>query len=503
MRANTKIIFEMFDTDSKAGSQPVCDQSRTDVSALKNEVADSRNYATTEKNGFFLDGSYKIAESLPRGLYSNALSDDSGTLAEPVVLTITFSALVTSNGITLHFPPGDYPSQVNMQWYNGNNLLYETLRSPDSEMYFIRANVENYDRLIITFYGTVQPGHYIKLTGIDYGQKITFFGSDKIIKSKALQEIDLLCDEIAINTLEFTVEDKDRLFSVVSDNSVFFAVQENQKITVYTDIGGNTCHIGTYYLQDITGSGITANFKAQDAIGLLDGEEDVPEKYYDTSFENFCADVLGDSNYIIDQSLKNQRIKGYLTPCSRRQALQQACFAAGAVADTQGGDRIRFYPLTEKPAQLLTASGIFAGGKVENIKPCRAISITAHNFDTDGIDVSSVHTRIINPKAKGTVSVEDARFVNEDNVESVLDRLQSYYQHRVQYKVSLPLDTLFNMGDMLMIYLENSYIKGNLSQMDINLSGGLTADIIMAGYVFDNQNGTFTGEIYAGERGVL
>ena len=109
MRANTKIIFEMFDTDSKASSQPACDQSQTDVSALKNEVADSRNYATTEVNGFYLDGSYRIAESLPRGLYSDTLSDTGGTLAEPVVLTITFSALVTSNGVTLHFPPGDYP----------------------------------------------------------------------------------------------------------------------------------------------------------------------------------------------------------------------------------------------------------------------------------------------------------------------------------------------------------------------------------------------------------
>lgn len=503
MRANTKIIFEMFDTDSKTSSQPACDQSQTDVSALKNEVADSRNYATTEVNGFYLDGSYRIAESLPRGLYSDTLSDEGGTLAEPVVLTITFSALVTSNGITLHFPPGDYPSQLNIQWYNGNNLLYETLRSPDSEVYFIRANVENYDRLVITFYGTVQPGHYVKLTGIGYGQKITFFGSNKIIKSKALQEIDLLCDEIAINTLEFTVEDKDRLFSVVSDNSVFFAVQENQKITVYTDIGGETQQIGTYYLQDITGGGITATFKAQDVIGLLDGEEDIPEGYYDTSFESFCSDILVDFNYTIDRSLKNQRIKGYLTSCSRRQALQQACFAVGAVVDTQGGDSIRFYPLTERPSQLLTASGIFAGGKVENIRPCRAISVTAHNFDTDGIDTSTVHTKVINTKAKGTVSVDDAVFVNADNVESVFERLRSYYQRRVKYKVSLPLDTLFNMGDMLMTYLENSYIKGNLSRMDINLSGGLTADITMTGYVFDNQNDTFTGEIYAGERSVL
>ena len=55
--------------------------------------------------------------------------------------------------------------------------------------------------------------------------------------------------------------------------------------------------------------------------------------------------------------------------------------------------------------------------------------------------------------------------------------------------------------------VNTSNAQGSLAKtqttVDINLSGGLTADITMTGYVFDNKNGTFTGEIYAGERGVV
>lgn len=502
MRANTKIIFEMFDTDSKQKSKPFCAQSVTDINTLKNKKADTSNYATTEPDGFYLDGSYKILQDvLPAGLYSDAMSDEDGSLTENVVLSVAFDTVVSSNGITLYFPFNDYPALIGIRWYKDTNLLKEGLFSPDSSTYFCRGKVENYNKIEITFYSTSIPGHYIKLCGIDYGQAIVFAG-DKIIKSSANQEIDLMCDEIAINTLEFSVEDKEGLFSVVSDNSVFFAAQENQKITVYTSVGGQEKSVGTFYLDSITGSGITANFKAYDIIGVLESEDKVGDRYYNLTFEEYCSQILQGYDYSIADRLKDSTVKGYLPLCSRREALQQACFATGAIVDTQGGETIKMYPLETRPSQLIRRNQIYAGGQVENIKPQKKISVIAHNFDESGKDTPSTVSKFLNPRAKNTISVENAVFVNADNIENVLNRLEYYYNQQVLYKVSLPLENYLSLGDVFMAYLQKSYIKGNLQSMETNLSGGLTAQIVIRGYVFGYTNSLYLGETYAGERRV-
>ena len=430
MRADTKIIFEMFDTDSKSSAVMTCEHSQTDIETLKNEKTDTELYATTEPAGFLLDGSYKILSEQPAGLYSDMMSMDNGLFRTPVVLNISFSAPVTSSGITLHFPQDEYPSDVNIEWYDGENKLKEAVYKPDSEAFFCRNNVENYNRLTITFYGTKKPQHYLKLRGIDFGQSL-LFSSDKIIKSNVVQDISILCDEISINKLEFEIEDKDRLFSVVGANSVFFAVQESQKIIVYTTIGGKEENLGVFYLKNLTGNGIKAKFTAHDSIGVIDGGEEIPEKYYNTTFEQFCSEILAGFKYSIEESLKRKTIKGYLTTCSRRTALQQACFAVGAIADTSGGEEIRIFSLPKVPAMLVTSDLMYKGSGVESITPYGALLVTAHDFDRDGIDTPTIIKTELNPKAKNSVEVNDAVFVNIGNVDSVIERLTDYYKRKV------------------------------------------------------------------------
>lgn len=502
MRVDTKIIFEMFDTDSKSSAVLACDQCQTDVETLKNETADTSRYATTEPKGFLLDGSYKILTDMPTGLYSNKMSMAGGLFRVPVVLAIVFSSPVTSSGITLYFPQDEYPSDVDISWYDGENKLKEARYSPDSTVYFCKNNVENYNRITLSFYGTKVPQHYLKLRGIDFGQSLQF-SADKIIKSNVIQDISILCDEISVNALEFEVEDKDRLFSVVSSNSIFFAVQESQKIIIYSNTGNGEKKLGVFYLKNLIGTGVRARFIAQDAIGVMDGGEEVSEKYYDTTFEQFCGEIMAGVKFTIEESLKNKPIKGYLTTCSRREALQQACFAVGAVADTAGGDIVRIFTLPAVPAGLITPELMYSGGRVESIVPTRYLSVTAHNFDNDGIDEPTVYITELNSKAKGTAEVSDAVFVNKDNVQSVIDRLTDYYNRKVLYSFKMPLDTLYRMGDMLMSYMDSSYIKGNITSMDINPSGGMVANVTIKGYVFNIEDGIFAGEVYTGERGVI
>jgi hypothetical protein len=502
MRSNTKIVFEMFDTSAKPTARFTCNSRQTDVSTLKNEKPDRKKYATTEPNEFLLDGGCDIARDLPSGLYSRYMSGTDGKFTTPVVLNVRFTKPITSTGITLYFPQGELAGNIKIKWTDSGNILKEAEYTPDSDVYFCTGKVENYTGLSVTFYATQTPRHYLKLAGMDFGQMIEF-KSDKIVSAETVSEIDILCDEIRINTLEFTVEDKEKLFSVVSKNSVFFASQENQKISVYSEFDGEEVKLGTYFLQNIKNTGITASFTAGDVIGLLDGDGEIPDTYFDTDLESFCQSVLAGYKYNVADELKKEPIKGYIKSCGKREALQQACFAAGAIVDTRGGETINLVSAENRPSQLLTSDKIFAGGTTESIKAYNSVHLTVHKFTADGQDSPTVLTECINPRAKGDVKVEDACFVNLINGFGVLKRLKNAYGNKVLYNVSLPLTTLFKMGDMLMAYIDESYIKGNITKMNINLSKGLTADITIEGEIFEMFAPLYAGEAMAGERSYI
>ncbi|MEG1863392.1 MAG: hypothetical protein RR198_07260 [Oscillospiraceae bacterium] len=496
MRSDTKIILEMFDTESKQQSLPDCTQSQSDVLSLKNEKIDGSSYATTEKDCFLLDGRFKIPQSLPNGLYSDTLSDGNGDFAVPVVLAVTFTSAIDSSGITLYFPFEDYPKQVHIEWYTGTQLLNQGIFFPDSATYFCALNVSGYDKLVLTFAGTACPQHYLKLLGIDYGQAIVF-NDDKIIKSSVSQEIDLLCDEISINTLEFSIEDKEGVFSATSENSVFFACQTNQHIEAYS----KNDYIGRFYLTQVSQSGVTAKFEAQDMVGLLDTETFIGG-YFDTTVEAFCRQLLMGHRYTIQDSIKQYEVKGYLIATTKREALQQVCFALGLVADTTGSDGIKIYTLQESPTQLITSADMFVGGKVDNLKAYRQLNLTSHSFTQDGQDSQTVHSYALSNKGQGEMSVADAYFVNTGNANDVAKRIKNYYNNKVIYKLSMPARSNLRVGDMLMVYLKSGYIKGNIYQMNVNLSGGLTASVSIHGYITPLTSKAYSGEFYAGERGI-
>ena len=70
--------------------------------------------------------------------------------------------------------------------------------------------------------------------------------------------------------------------------------------------------------------------------------------YNDIAFKDLIKDImlsanLTENDYEIQDNLKNIAISGYIPICSNRQALQQAVFAVGAVADCSRSDKIKIY----------------------------------------------------------------------------------------------------------------------------------------------------------------
>ena len=85
MRAYTTITFNMFDTAAKRSATVSCADSQSLAGGLLTEKIDHSNYASTEVNGLYLDGSYGFLESgTPSGLYSRSLCGNDGNFVSPV-----------------------------------------------------------------------------------------------------------------------------------------------------------------------------------------------------------------------------------------------------------------------------------------------------------------------------------------------------------------------------------------------------------------------------------
>lgn len=406
MRTNTRVEFGLFDVTargdsapSSAAAQPFCDL-QTDL--LLEERPAQTKYGTLEARQFLMDGSFELFPEEPAGLFwglwSRQQSGADGRFAEPPVLDVSFGQDHSSSGVTLHFyePTGDWASDVLVQWYGASGELLATVRcAPDAADYYCACKVTGYRAMKLTFLATSRPGRYLKLAGLDYGVALTF-ASDQVREAKVLEEVDLLSNEIRVNTLDLTLFNKDGAFSILNPAGVFDVLQHKQKFTVWEDVRADakavekvSHNMGTFYLSEWENTSDTlASFSAVDAVGLLDS---APHRggIYDTTAGALVADILEGYDYELAPSLAEQPVRGWLPIGTRRSALQQLAFALGAVVDCSRSDKIKIYPPPTRPSSLITYQRKFLGSKVA-LKPLiTGITVTAYQY-TLGTDTEEL-----------------------------------------------------------------------------------------------------------------
>lgn len=396
MRTSTRVEFGLYDvtargdsTPSSAAAQTFCDL-QTDL--LLEERPPQTKYGTLEARQFLMDGSFELFPEEPAGsfwgLWSRQQSGADGRFAEPPVLRLSFSQEHSSSGVTLHFyePTGDWASDVLIQWYGTSGELLATARcAPNAVDYYCPCKATGYRSMKLTFMATSRPGRYLKLAGLDYGVALTFAG-DQVRQAKVLEEVDLLSNEVRINTLDLTLFNKDGAFSILNPAGVFDVLQHKQRFTVWEDVRADAAaekvshNMGTFYLSEWENTSDTlASFSAVDAVGLLDS---APHRggVYDTTAADLVADILEGYDYDLDPSLSERPVRGWLPIGTRRSALQQLAFVLGAVVDCSRGDKIRIYLPPTRPSSLITYQRKFLGSKVA-LKPLiTGVIVTAHQY---------------------------------------------------------------------------------------------------------------------------
>lgn len=465
--------------------------------------------ASLEPNQWILDGAREIVDGQPIRFWSAEMSGPDGRFETAPTIDIDFDARYTCPGIFLYFDEesGEYCPGVTIQWRRGPSLLAEERFTVNSPRFFCGRIVEAFDHVSIQFHSTNIPYRYAKLSRIVFGIARTFH-REELRNVKVTAEASIISSEIAVNTLNFTLD---------SEEDVDYMFQLKQPVSAYD--GDNL--IGVFYIDNSThrAKGLY-DLSCIDAIGVLDEDNFPAAMYSGKPARALLLEILdGHFDLELDTALTAATVSGYWPGGTRREALQQAAFALGAIVDTSGTDAVRVYLDKENAPSLFPQGRIFTGGTVDTSAIVTAVRVTAHTYSTTGSGNDTVEvdgtvyyhsasvTTIENPKTtasdkQNVVEVTQATLVNPQNVNAVARHVYDYYAKRERQRVKIVMAGERPGDRAAMPTPWGSVVNGHISRMDITLSGIAAADCEIIGEevkVIGDPEARFSGEFYAGE----
>lgn len=376
--AKTEIIYRDIAPGALEHVTPTIDdlQPFCDLNDLKKESISPPQAATLEKDYWRLDGSFEIFPDAPKGqnwgIWSQSMTEADGTFTVPPVLTLTFTELFSSVGLTFSFNSygPDWCNDMNVKWYRGSTLLAEEDFTPDDWEFQCIHEVKLFNRIVITFRGMSKPYRYLKLQRVVYGI-IRAFGPGEFQVVNLFQAASIISEELEINTMDFTLSSKD---------PVPFMFQRKQPMELYH----NTKLQGVFYISSSKRIGERVyEIQSSDLVGLLDENNHMGGIYDNVTFAELAAEILAGYEYEIDAALVDVQLSGWLPIATCRENLTQAAFAVGAVVDTSGSDRVRIFSPCTSPSADFDGERVYAGSNIDTAALVTAVEVTEHKYTAD------------------------------------------------------------------------------------------------------------------------
>lgn len=357
------IEWGKVDVNAKNNSLPMIDdkQSFSDINLLKQDIEniETIDYATIgELNQTILDNSQQIMVESPSSsniiLWSKSLSDSEGYFEKSPKLVVEFSDVVTSSAVTLYFweHNDEYCREVLLRWYDiSNNLLSSKTFYPTSWTFVCSNYVEQYSKLEIEFIRTTLPKRFVKMSGIDYGEKVKLTNKN-IVSANLLEEVGLTSSQLFTNQLTCDIIILTNNFNIITNPDMYRGLQINQSFEVTSE----NKEYGTYYIQKAVINGNIINVTANDLIGYLEGCEFKGGLYQDVTFEFILNQIKAQANlsvlfdnqhsgFEVPTTIMNKVLSGYIPYTNCREALHQLCYAASVLANCKRGEKIIIFEL--------------------------------------------------------------------------------------------------------------------------------------------------------------
>lgn len=456
--------------------------------------ADDDAYITLEHNSWVLDGTFKPLpiESDALGYWTSSLSNEKAEFTTHPTLTASLNDLFSSTGIQLDFSQklNDFAASLTLSWYHDENQLATHDYTPDDALYFCRNPVEAYNKVVVEFKTTSKPYQRLKLKQLAFGYFIRF-NPDDCLSIQILQELDPIAAVLPESKLNFEIN---------TDENVSFMFQEKQPVKVYLD---NEI-LGSFYIKSSKQtSPHRYTIEAEDAIGVLTDIPYTPAIYTtDTNAKAVVQKIVGDE-FILNWSddIADAAIKGYISAKNSREAIQQICFAIGAVCHTARSTGLIVTKLSTEAPLDISNENIYEGNSVERSAVLTSLNVLAHSYvevpDDSGSDIIKVETdegtkyykhetqktTITNPdiakSAKRNVfEINEATLINTDNVAEIAQRVYDFQmkikKHTLKFKRTAKAETLGAYVQAVTPFGEQA--AGNLEHATISLSGIVAID---------------------------
>lgn len=326
-----------------------------------------------------LDGSASAFPEVPKnenlGIWSEEVSDESGYFFPPLRLELTADAQYSSQGLTFTFDTDNniYPLSMTIQWLritdDGIEQLEEDYFEPDNAFYFCHKKVENYNKVVIVFYDLNMPHNRLKLRAIDFGYGTYFTGRD-LRNVKISQNIDPISTEIAINTMDFTLDSK---------SNIEYSFIQKQPLSVYF----NGDLIATTFVTKSSRKSKTVwDVQSEDYIGTLNDIEFAGDIYSEKNAVELLNEISSTANvpFEIDSIFNDITVSGYIPRTTCRIALMQVCFAIKAVADTSNSAAVKIFKISSDLSQEIPLERMYQGGKTDYSDAITAVLLSAHTY---------------------------------------------------------------------------------------------------------------------------
>ena len=442
-----------------------------------------------------------------------------------ITLDIYFKGVQSSPGISFFFDVNgnNWCDMLRVKWYRDGVLLSDKAFYPDSAVYSCVNKVDLYNRVTVQFVRMNMTGRYLRLEAVLFGI-IRVFGDGELENLTINEGCDPTGRTTYINSADFTVNTKDTL------PYMFLRRQP-------LHIRHNGVYMGLYYIDKSKRyADRRYSIEAIDKIGVLDASDDFMGGMYDgivniitaeTLLKQIITEPLG---VIIDESLKNIKITGWLPAMKRRDALAQVAVAIGAIINTSRTNVIEVKPMPKSGdiKRVIDKDRVYQSGTVDIEFPYTGIELIEHNFTANG-EITELYSGVfsgekivkfsepasnltitngnilydeanyaiiksVNENIKCTLSgrkytdnqssvvvktpdltegtqeriekIEDCFLVNKDNSQTVAQRLYDYYIRRNVFE-----------GEFLII---NAKIKSEMEQL---------GDNVKVATVFKDENG--------------
>ncbi len=398
-----KLDINVTDPEASADITPAVSNQQTyaDLEQVVGSVdEDFKRYASLEPNIWILDGKSKYLDD---GEYKGAYVSEA---VSAIKFDLNFSQVHNKllSGITIMWSEayGEYPKRfLIFGKNNGTTVAFKDVNHNDSTTNVVWMDIEHYDQISIIVPASewCLPDRLIRIEKIMLGIKKTYTKKD-IIKFKQSISSEVLIKKLPKNNIEFEIDNVDGEYSPDNVDGMSKYLIERQEVKakygMKIDDSIEWINAGTFYLSDwkAKAGGITANFKAESILSLLDKKyiggtySSSGKSFYDLATEvlesaNLPLESDGSTKWLLDDSLKNFTTKAPMPVKSIRECLQMIVSATPTVLTVSRDGKIVIKGVGDRTNRELDRMNLYKEPTTSLNKPVKSFIVKQYNYKID------------------------------------------------------------------------------------------------------------------------